>query len=900
MAAYVALPPLETAIDGSAESMPRPGASPVPRSVSPPADGSDNEDLVLYGDQDDAQSIIQPAMSPVATRLTSPKTPAAEKAAALENLSGGDLFDSMVSGRAQGPARPSSMFFSPTTSSSAAPLSPRKLSKRSPYEGRERGMTLGQLPASQPLKRDFPSPWQSGPKDLVVKEPPQSTKGAMASAIGGQARSRRASSMGENALKRLSRALDSITIPTHLIPTLSTPSFLSPTPSPRDLQPSSLLKLTPPPVPERSPNRQPTLISPFNLPPPQEDPSLPFPELPGPPRRPSAVSKQSYRLRRSMSNDSLLYNSLSRVSSFGDDDRFVNVREQINSRLKAIMDSWDGPSFKLPQLPQLPNILPGPLRKQPSLSPDSSPDMRQSGSVRNPPREAPSTLDSLLASLTGDVVIMGGYRGSILRSAQGPPHRRLWAPVKVGLNIRKVDLEVGLDPEDEENMEKHIFSSGMLQNIGPVDISRRLFKKLRDSENVRNGKLRIHDYGYDWRLNPHLLSRKLVQFLEKLPSNSSNAPADQKGALVIAHSLGGVITRHAVNQRPELFSGVVFAGAPQRCINILGPIRNGDAVMLNEKVLTAQVNFSLRTSFVFLPEDGYCFVDKHTKEEYRIDFYDVNNWIKYRLSPCIGEPVAAMPRHGPLSSLLNLPDLALRSRSNSQTKNGQAPARGAEQTSNVFVEAARRATADFAVFKDRTLAPQMHSSSAWQEPAPSPPLSSTLLSGRLVPGQERHLEYLTRTLAETKRFRSELAHRPEHQAVNTYPPMAVIYGKDTPTTAGAKVTSREAIPSSEAYDELFFGSGDGVVLAKEAMLPPGYELVKGGRVCTDRGHISILGDLVAVGRAMEAIVRGRKKGIGMGPGFGKERRGPVVPQSAVGLGIDNDKARESNLVSVEG
>lgn len=101
---------------------------------------------------------------------------------------------------------------------------------------------------------------------------------------------------------------------------------------------------------------------------------------------------------------------------------------------------------------------------------------------------------------------MGGYRGSILRSTK-PPYRRLWVPVKVGLKIRKVNMEVGLDPQDEQEMENHIFASGMLQNIGPVDISRRLFKKLRECENAQTGRLRVHDYGYDWRLS-RISSRK--------------------------------------------------------------------------------------------------------------------------------------------------------------------------------------------------------------------------------------------------------------------------------------------------------------------------------------------------------------------------------------------------------
>ncbi|KAI4795195.1 hypothetical protein E4T44_12368, partial [Aureobasidium sp. EXF-8845] len=180
-----------------------------------------------------------------------------------------------------------------------------------------------------------------------------------------------------------------------------------------------------------------------------------------------------------------------------------------------------------------------------------------------------------MAELTGDVVVLGGYRGSILRSAE-PPHRQLWAPIKVGLNVRKVDLEVGLDADADERAQEKIIPGGMLTHIGPVDISRRLFKRMRASENARSGAMRVHDYGYDWRLDPLFLSKQMIGFLEKLPCNQPGTPKDKRGAVVIAHSLGGLITRHAVNQRPELFAGVVYAGVPRTCVNILGPFRNGD------------------------------------------------------------------------------------------------------------------------------------------------------------------------------------------------------------------------------------------------------------------------------------------------------------------------------------
>ncbi|KAK1750780.1 hypothetical protein QBC47DRAFT_352946 [Echria macrotheca] len=774
---------------------------------STPSDGSEDDDV--YADQDDVQSLMQPAISPIATRLTSPRTPAAEKAAAMDKLPGGGLFDVLDE---QEPM---------------PPLAPLMQDPGHQYPTGESPVVQPSLPTA-----DLPAPWQAGPKRFSV-DPSSSRTGSMSNAF--QSRAHRSSTISENALRRLSKALPSISIPTGLIPNISTPSFLSSfgasfqrdgqtAPQPQFQHPARISS------PSSGLVAQPEVTA---------DPSA---------RRDSRTPA----LRKSTSDDSLLYHSLSRVSSFGDDERFAHVREQVNSRLKAIKDSWDGPSFKMPQFPSMFFL----YVPQPKPSTDTGPNGSQTGAVPVGQRVQhgnTSPLSSALDMLTGDVVILGGYRGSILRSAE-PPHRQLWVPVKVGLKIRKVNMEVGLEPEDEEAMEKHIFASGMLQNIGPVDISKRLFKKARECGNARSGKLRVHDYGYDWRLSPHLLSRKLIEFLEKLPSNQPDVPETSRGALVIAHSLGGLITRHAVNQRPELFSGVVYAGVPQRCINVLGPLRNGDAVLLNEKVLTAQVNLSLRTTFAFLPEDGFCFIDKETKEEYPIDFYNVDDWVKYRLSPCVsGPPLPALSRSNTFSSLLSLsdslPNLPLRGRSNSHQQkrsDSDITQRGSLGTRERGVGAAVASTGSV---------PSQPNSTATGSPTGTAPGSAA---------QGRYVAYLRRTLAEIKRFRAELAHNPKHQEANAYPPLAVIYGKDVPTVYAARVAGREGIACADAYDDLVFRGGDGVVLARESMLPAGYELVRDGRICTDRGHISLLGDHNAVGRALEAVVRGRRKGIGLG------------------------------------
>ncbi|KAI1306584.1 hypothetical protein F5Y03DRAFT_353883 [Xylaria venustula] len=816
--------------------------------ASPSDDGDGEESLDI--DQDDVQSFIQPALSPVATRLALPKTPAAEKAAAMDQLPGGGMFDIIENAPA---TKPVSLMPPPSTSHEVTAPVPALRSRQ------QRGFTLGQLPSSLPYMSKFPSPWVSGPKELVVDNE-SGSKSAMAG-IFGQNRHERPSSSGQDTLKRLREALPSISLPslfsTTSLKSIDSDSKVAVTSS------DGAVESKPISSPKYAPGADDLHL-------PRQD-RLPSPDLASrsgellPVSRPPSSLRPSPRpraMRRSTSDESMLYHSLSRVSSYGDDERWDHIREQRNSRLKAITDSWDPPTFKLPQLP---NIIPAPLKRHTLLSLEAS-EVSQSDQL--PPTIMSDTkdsnlseLDRALQSLTGDIVVMGGYRGSILRSTR--TKRQVWVPVKLGLNIRKVNLEVGLDPEDEERMEENIYSSGMLQNIGPVDISRRLIRKLRECENAKTGKLRVWDYGYDWRLSPHLSSRKLIDFLRHLPSNSGLEDIQDRGVTVIAHSLGGLIARHAVNERPELFAGVIFAGTPQKCINILGPIRNGDAVLFNEKVLTAQVNFSMRTSFVFLPEDGFCFINKLTGEEYPVDFYDPQHWVKYALSPCIEPALPAYNARGiSRSSLRELSERLpspLRSRGNS----GAGDTRSSQATSRTMIaDAVRRVE----VAHDRTLAPQMgtlssESSNAQQQQSYS----------NTTPQHDRNMAYLTRTLAEIKRFRAETLHRPQHTDTNSYPPLAVIYGKDIPTVWAANVSSREAISCTDAYDDLVFRSGDGVVLAKEAMLPAGYELVKGGRISTDRGHITILGDLESVGRALQAVIRGRRKGIGLGRGLAGRR-----------------------------
>ncbi|KAF2259317.1 hypothetical protein CC78DRAFT_71384 [Lojkania enalia] len=853
---------------------------------------------------EDAQSAIGVSIGEQQRHLVSPKTPAAEKAAALDEASENGFFDGWQQSL-DGTVEQSAPSRAQDATATKSPSDRESLQMQTPTSG---------ISQPDPPPLQLPSPWRSGPRGFMQVD--DHHRAALRDSLAKGSR-RRALSGGGTIKKYIPFNLPSMPKPSSLLnfslPTFSVSSLdtqrnrqMGTVPSNRRVTYSSSPS-------SRIPQHDGSDVSKLQVGPSNSAFRSPRAAT-DPPQNASVPYLQKSppsQLRRSNSEGSLmLYRSKSFASSLGDDSRFDNVQEQVNSRLKAIKDSWQDANFRLPSLPSMPNfnfasredlfknrsggLSPREPSVNSSLNPGSS---SRSASTRLRMKESGSGVAGMTAAnamahpfftravqdLTGDLVILGGYRGSILRSAE-PPHRQLWVPFKVGLNLRKVDLELGLNPADEETETERIIPAGMLTHIGPVDIAKRLFKRLRSSDNARNGKLRVHNYGYDWRLSPHILSRKLIEYLRTLPCNQPGTPPEKSGAIVIAHSLGGLITRHAINQCPELVAGVIYAGVPKTCVNILGPFRNGDDVLLSSRVLTAQVNFTIRTSFALLPLDGKCFFNKHTKEEYPIDFFDVKTWTEYCLSPCVAPPLPIQSSASSLlsaSGLLNAVSQALPSIPSRKSSVSKGGSNGSVQSSPAIPSTStiapqnsshpvRYAAQDAENAADKVVegraqttgvTPQMTNSAYRTRPGQD--YANNPATAVTIP-HDKAMEYLTRTLAEVKKFKQELSFRPEYAESNRYPPIALIYGKSTPTVFGAKVESKEAIKRVDAYDELAFASGDGVVLARAAMVPSGYSVVKGGVVSSERGHVTLLGDLEAVGRCLAAVMGARRMGLGVG------------------------------------
>ena len=87
-------------------------------------DGDGDDSSGLFNDPDEVQSLFQPSLSPAATRLASPSTPAAERAAALDKLPDGGLFSVMEDARAEASTTPT-----PPGEEDAGAVSPRQAAK---------------------------------------------------------------------------------------------------------------------------------------------------------------------------------------------------------------------------------------------------------------------------------------------------------------------------------------------------------------------------------------------------------------------------------------------------------------------------------------------------------------------------------------------------------------------------------------------------------------------------------------------------------------------------------------------------------------------------------------------------------------------------------------------------
>lgn len=465
-------------------------------------------------------------------------------------------------------------------------------------------------------------------------------------------------------------------------------------------------------------------------------------------------------------------------------------------------------------------------------------------------------LESIWDEMEGDLLLMGGYRGSILRDAQ--TGRRLWIPMKAGLNLRKVNLLIGPDDRDEVETQKKIIPDKMLSHIGPVDISRRLMKKLRSNPNITT-----HDFGYDWRLSLHISAKHLAQKLQSIYDNQE----EKKGTTIIAHSMGGLVAHKVLQEHTHLIRALIYVGSPSECSNILGPLKFGDEVFMNKTILSKEANFFMRSSFYFLPTDGTCFVNKKTLEKCEIDFFNPDVWVELGLSPVVDEErkVQAETQEDNQRACHSKKEEEL-ARTESKKKQPEpgiptdvkdlwgifnpipmlksisSPGNDSSSGTGGTSSTLKSLTPASIITKITTTATDaigLTESKDCQEEEEEMAFQTSF---------EDSFKYLRKTLKRAKEYQTSL----DRIAHKEYPPLAIVFGNTVPTVRGVKISSWKDIKEGH-YDDFYYGPGDGVVHHKW-LLPEQRGFQVDAKIASSCGHVSLLSDLESMAKAFISVV----------------------------------------------
>lgn len=460
--------------------------------------------------------------------------------------------------------------------------------------------------------------------------------------------------------------------------------------------------------------------------------------------------------------------------------------------------------------------------------------MTISDATKTPDGYTYGRLTSIWNEVDGDFIIMGGYRGSILRDAK--TRKRLWVPIKAGLNLTKIDLYIGPTEQDEIDAQKKIVPDGMLTHIGPVDISRKLIKRLD-----ANPKVHIETFGYDWRLSLEIPCAQLVKRLQELWEKQKKDPrykGKPKGTYILAHSMGGLIAHKVLKEHPELVRGIIYIGAPNQCPNILGPIRFGDSVMWNKSILSSESNFFMRSSLYFLPLDGRCFINRDTYERYDFDMFDPKIWKYLGLSPLVSQKrvdYIQKEKKKQEHDLLHHHHIKSSSRTTSMSSIFSLdPPNPIE-----VIESVNSKVKDV-VSKVPLLRKEIKNDL-------TDTMEEVIIDYNFKTSYEDSYDYLDRTLKNAKKFLESLDYDPTQD----YPPLVSVYGNRVPTVRGCKVDGIAGVIDGD-YDDFYYGAGDGVV--HHSWVLPG---VRGfpveAKIVSETGHVSLMTDLQSMAKALISL-----------------------------------------------
>lgn len=216
------------------------------------------------------------------------------------------------------------------------------------------------------------------------------------------------------------------------------------------------------------------------------------------------------------------------------------------------------------------------------------------------------------------IVFIPGIKGSRLVNSEG---KLCWVGLKQILGLDQHSLKLTLANETK-NTVFSLHPDGILSNVLWQPIYSPFLTWIKE-----NNKQDIHIFSYDWRIDCQEIANQFQIYLENLVA--------QKGPLmVMAHSLGGLITFSVLLNAPTLFQRILFAGVPFGTgIAFAHDMHVGERIGLNNYIMNYETHFSWRTPYIFfpLPDENNRLVDPKGNA-IPFNWYSALDWERYKLS----------------------------------------------------------------------------------------------------------------------------------------------------------------------------------------------------------------------------------------------------------------------------
>lgn len=449
-----------------------------------------------------------------------------------------------------------------------------------------------------------------------------------------------------------------------------------------------------------------------------------------------------------------------------------------------------------------------------------------------------------LKALRGNVVILGGFRGSVLQqtNSKGKAPRVLWPNVHEAIFKRDTDPDLAMLLSADEayggseytggesrmvDLSNGIESGSMLDRIGvsnslpPVldlgfSLGRRLEQLNKRRKNDPDSWVQVEQWGYDFRADLEETTDELLKFLTKLKASAR----DGQGATVFAHSMGGLVLLNAISKAEDLslFKQVVFFGTPfQGCPGIFSPFRYGDGFFRQVNLCNPYTSSSWPSSFYLLPHRSSFFTPDGKPIE--LDLSNIKTWDKYGLSP-LAAGVSDSCERGLTGPATRRPSTLVE---------GLHP----RLQDSVGMSPAPRNTG-----KKRKVEQERTKSSEALHPSNATP--------------EMIRAHFERCIKRIESFRARL--KTSHVPGKKYPPMAIVAANRVRTVKGTMIS--ESKPEKfveEGYKSLVFDWGDGVILWESAVgIPGGWGKEVTKVVESKFGHMTLLADHESIDEALKA------------------------------------------------